>query len=114
MRELQKKQIQKILVLLRDLSRVLHDKKGHIETLVELLQECQEVAIAVGNSIEKSEGQNHAVTSLLEEYCEKLYQCSKELSEENISSLEIFNTFEKPSKELSNASGLKHFKSPNK
>lgn len=88
MRELQKKQIQKILVLLRDLSQVLRDKKGHIENLVELLQECQEVAIAVGNSIEKSEGQNHVVVSLLEEYCEKLYQCSKELSEENISSLE--------------------------
>ena len=88
MREKQKKQIQQIIGLLKEVSGVLEQKK-HIEneTMMVMLQECQEAAIAIGTSIEKSDGEHHTVIPILEEYCETLFQFSQSKSVELLSSM---------------------------
>ena len=48
---------------------------GH-EQLMGLLQDCQDAAISVGNSIEKSEGEGTDAVKHLENYCELLYKFS--------------------------------------
>ena len=45
-----------------------------IENVLLLLQECQEGAIALGNMIEQAEGEGFITVSILEEYCESVYQ----------------------------------------
>lgn len=94
MREAQKKQIKQILVLLKQVSKVLAEKNhiGKKEIIIDMLQECQEAAIAIGRCLEKTEGENHSVISMLEEYCELLYQCSSDMTKENLKKLEIVLT----------------------
>ena len=49
-----------------------NDKEGE-----NILAACQECAISIGNAIEKSEGEGTESVSLLERYCEDLYQISQ-------------------------------------
>ena len=49
-------------------------EKGQYDTVQNILAECQQVAAALGEYIEKLEDENHAVISHLEEYCEILFQ----------------------------------------
>ena len=51
-------------------------KAGQSDSLAELLEECQNAAISVGNSIEESEGEGTEAVHALEEYCEYLYRFS--------------------------------------
>lgn len=44
------------------------------DTARELLEQCQEGAIELGNMIEEEEGEGFVTVSLLETYCEQLYQ----------------------------------------
>ncbi len=46
-----------------------------------ILTECQEVAIAVGEYIEKFEGEGHVTIPYLEQYCEALFQVYEQLAE---------------------------------
>lgn len=43
----------------------------------ELLAECQKLAIEIGNDIENREAENGVIITLLEEYCEKIYEQSE-------------------------------------
>lgn len=43
------------------------------ELAMELLEQCQEGAIQLGNLIEKYEGENCVVINIIERYCEKIY-----------------------------------------
>lgn len=45
-----------------------------VSLLQNFLADCQESAIAIGNAVEKSEGEGTMVIPILEEYCELLYQ----------------------------------------
>lgn len=47
----------------------------HAEQMLELLTDIQELAIQMGNEIEKSQGQDTKVVHLLEQYCELIYNC---------------------------------------
>lgn len=76
---MRKKQKQKILGILKTLSTA-HEvvknaaDKGSIQEARDMLAECQRAAIAVGTSIEQSEGQGHILVSCMEEYCEMLFR----------------------------------------
>lgn len=48
-------------------------ESGQYELALEVLQKCQEVAILLGNSIEKRFGEKHKTIGFLEEYCEAVY-----------------------------------------
>ncbi|MCI9217438.1 hypothetical protein AALA78_00460 [Lachnospiraceae bacterium 42-17] len=54
-------------------------EKGQYDTVQNILAECQQVAAALGEYIEKLEDENHAVISHLEEYCEILFQIYEQL-----------------------------------
>ena len=54
--------------------------QGNIEVACELLCACQESAINIGNLIELAYGEGFAAVSILEEYCESVYQLYEALS----------------------------------
>ncbi len=58
------------------------DKKEY-ENAQNLLADCQDTAIQLGNLIEESEGEGFVTVSFLEEYCEALYEAATSLSEES-------------------------------
>ena len=47
---------------------------------LQLLGDCQESAVTVGNMIEEAEGEGTKVVSLLEEYCEQLWSFSQDIN----------------------------------
>ncbi len=58
------------------------DRKEY-ENAQNLLADCQDTAIQLGNLIEESEGEGFITVSFLEEYCEALYEAATTLSEES-------------------------------
>ncbi|MCM1415705.1 MAG: hypothetical protein NC430_07245 [bacterium] len=87
MRNAQKNQILEIIDSLRqaheEIGKALQKKgsdpaQGQI--ISRMLGECQETAVLVGESIEKTEGEEHITVSYLEEYCELLFRIHEEIS----------------------------------
>ena len=58
------------------------DKKEY-EKATNLLVDCQDTAIQIGNLIESSEGEGFITVSFLEEYCEVLYEVATNLFKES-------------------------------
>jgi len=56
------------------------DKKEY-DNAQNLLADCQDTAIQIGNLIEESEGEGFVTVSFLEEYCEALYEVATNLPE---------------------------------
>ena len=76
MRKEKKKQIENFVELF---SQAHSEMKKTLEAgseaiVLELLGQCQESAIKLGNLIESEEGQSFVTVSLLEDYCELIYQ----------------------------------------
>lgn len=82
MRKAQKKQIEDLLALLEqahnEIKRLVENK--NYSGAMELLGQCQDSAVQVGEMIEKTEGENAPTIARLEEYCETLYEIHEELS----------------------------------
>lgn len=57
--------------------------KREYENAQNLLVDCQDTAIQIGNCIEESEGEGFVTVSFLVEYCEALYEVATNLSEES-------------------------------
>lgn len=78
MRNRKKEEILEIIETLRsaivELEHFITERKD--EAVLELLAECQNVAIAVGNAIEESEQTETKAVHLLEELCELIYRCA--------------------------------------
>lgn len=83
MRRAQKRQAEDFLkVLLQahdEIKRTI--EKDAIPTALQLLGDCQDGAISLGNLIEQSEGEDFVTVSLLEGYCERLYELYVVLAE---------------------------------
>ena len=56
----------------------------NISILPELLEACQNGAIAMGNMIEESQGEGAATVGILEQYCEVVFRTYKALMAENL------------------------------
>lgn len=82
MRKAQKKQIEDLLALLEqahnEVKRFVENK--NFDEAMELLGQCQDSAVQVGELIEQTEGENAPTIAKLEEYCETLYEIHEELS----------------------------------
>lgn len=76
MRKAQKKQAEDFIKLLdrahNEVKRAMERKDRDASS--ELLEQCQEGVIELGNMIEAEEGEGFPTISLLEEYCEVVYQ----------------------------------------
>ena len=78
MRKAQKKQAEDFLELLGQAHEEIKKQMEaeEISIVMELLEQCQEGAIQLGNLVEKTEGKDFPLISLLEKYCEAVYQLS--------------------------------------
>lgn len=68
------------------------DSGQHLPDVRKMLGQCQEFAVALGENIEKLEGEGHPTVSCLEEYCEALYQCYEDINEGNTDKKKINQT----------------------
>lgn len=82
MRKAQKQQIEETI---RQMEEAHNEMKRCIEQknavqAQELLLDCQNAAVAIGTLIEDTEGEGHPAVTVLEEYCELVYQIHEYLS----------------------------------
>uniref|UniRef100_UPI004056932C hypothetical protein n=1 Tax=Agathobacter sp. TaxID=2021311 RepID=UPI004056932C len=86
MRKRQKEQINHFLRLLKKTQKVIEMKfmELSIPSIMDLLEECQNGVICVGNMIEISEGGDSISIPLIEEYCKQLYETYESLPRTNI------------------------------
>lgn len=78
-----KKNIYQILESIRmEQSRIIDlSMQGQRDIVCNLLTECQQAAIDIGEAIEREEGQGTYTVVLLEQYCEQLYRTSQTLDQ---------------------------------
>lgn len=79
MRRFEKKAILEILDTIGEAHKAYqkYRKNGDKESCESVLSSCQQCVIAIGDAIEKSEGEGTKSVKALEEYCEDLYQLSQ-------------------------------------
>lgn len=81
MRKAQKEQAKDFVRLLEQVHDEIKNAAGKENAAaLELLEQCQEGAIELGNLIEKTEGEGFVTISLLEDYCEQIYRLYEEIS----------------------------------
>lgn len=83
MRKAQKQQAQELVRQMEEAHDQLKKfiEQGSVPPAMELLEECQNGGITVGTLIESTEGEGHPAVTLLEEYCELIYQIHENLAE---------------------------------
>lgn len=84
MRRVQKKEILEVLWSFNkaheEIKNELHQNNNHLTQRIQnMLCECQELAISLGESIEKLEGEGHAAVKNIESYCETLFEVYTEI-----------------------------------
>ena len=81
MRKAQKKQAEEFVELLGQVHNEIKKaiSAGNAEMAQELLGQCQQGAIELGNLVEKTEGEGFVTVSYLEKYCEIVYSIYQEL-----------------------------------
>lgn len=87
MRKTQKSQAESFLVLLKEAHEEIRQavEKKEYDLSMELLGQCQDGAIKLGEMIEGAEGEGFPTISLLESYCEQVYRIYEEIGKgENI------------------------------
>lgn len=78
MRKYIKKRILKNITEITDIHKQIEQwfQKGSYEAIQDMLVQCQEAAIWIGNTIDEEEQTDKAVIKKLEEYCESVYELS--------------------------------------
>ena len=74
-------------------------EKRQLESALDILEQCQDAAIQLGTSIEKSEGEGFVTVSYIEEFCEEIYQIHEAIMENGFG--DAISTHKKISKSLS-------------
>ena len=92
MRKLPKKQLDELLEILEQahssIEKLIYSENRQEAAMV--LEECQNVAITIGQAIEDSEGENTNTVRNLEEYCEELFSIHEEiLSQEDVATSKV-------------------------
>lgn len=83
MRKVQKKQAEEFMQLLGQAHNEIKEtvREKNFQAALELLSDCQQGAIALGSMIEGTEGEKCPLISLLEDYCELLYQIYNKITQ---------------------------------
>lgn len=81
MRKTQKSQAESFLALLKEAHGEIRQavEKKEYNLAMELLGQCQDGAIKLGEMIENAEGEGFPTISLLEGYCEQVYRIYEEI-----------------------------------
>lgn len=85
MRQHVKKQLIDVIQSLIESNNIIEGNIGLEDnsSLIELLTQCQQTAIEIGEIIEQTEGKGTNTVTLLEHYCESIYQLSLAVSDNN-------------------------------
>lgn len=105
---MRKAQKQEILKALKSLAQAHEEIKeelcrqnsSQVQRIQNMLSECQEFAVSLGECIEKLEGENHVTVRTIESYCETIYETYIEISEANCSVLNENKIYKKLNKQL--------------
>lgn len=83
MRKAIKMQMLQILVTLKEAHEemLIYLNKQQYEKVRNILADCQECALIIGNSIEQSENDQEAIIGQLEGYCERVFSISNEMEQ---------------------------------
>lgn len=83
MRKIQKKQAEEFVKLLAQAHEEIKKniEKKQYPAALDLLEQCQQGAIELGNLIESSEGEGFITVDLLTGYCELVYQIYEKLTQ---------------------------------
>ena len=75
MRREQKEQVEGFVNLLQEAHQEIVNSiiKSDSDTVLDILEQCQQGAISIGELVEKSEGEGFVTVGILEEYCELVY-----------------------------------------
>lgn len=65
-------------------------QQHNYDTVQNMLSECQDFAVTLGENIEKFEGEGHITVSHVEEYCETLFQVFKEITDGEVNENRIY------------------------
>lgn len=65
-------------------------QQHNYDTVQNMLSECQEFAVTLGENIEKLEGEGHITVSHVEEYCEALFRVFKEITDGEVNENRIY------------------------
>lgn len=77
-----------------------HKNSSQVQRIQNMLSECQEFAVSLGECVEKLEGENHVTVRTIESYCETIYETYIEISEANRSVLNENKIYKKLNKQL--------------
>ena len=106
MRKSQKRQIEETI---RQMEEAHDEIKRYIEKGIavqaqELLVDCQNAAVAIGTLIEETEREGHPVVTVLEEYCELVYQIHECLSlDSNVNINKVYKSLRQKLIKVSNS-----------
>lgn len=105
MRKTQKSQAESFLALLKEAHDEIRQavERNEYDLAMELLGQCQDGAIKLGEMIEDAEGEGFPTISLLEGYCEQVYRLYEEIG--NGKSLDASRVFEVLQVELGGIEG---------
>ena len=83
MRKVQKQQAEELISQMEEAHEQikLYIEQNSIQLACELLEDCQAGGLTLGTLIENTEGEGHPTVSLLEDYCELIYQIHQKLKE---------------------------------
>lgn len=106
MRKAQKRQIEEAIRQMEEAQDEIKRciEKGITAQAQELLADCQNAAVAIGTLIETAEGEGHPTVTVLEEYCEQVYQIHEHLSSDySINVNNIYKTLRQKLIKVSNS-----------
>lgn len=91
MRKAQKQEVLDFIKSLYEAHREIKAALGRqaADSVQNMLSECQEFAVSLGEDIEKLEGENHPAVARIEEYCEALFHCFEEIQNGSASEKKI-------------------------
>ena len=105
---MRKRQQQELLDFVNSLHQAHEEVKGALDNknyivVQNMLSECQEFAITLGNTIEKLEGEGQIAVSYVEEYCELLFHTFENISQHLINENKIYKTLKKQLLKIENS-----------
>lgn len=105
---MRKAQKQEILEFIESLHQAHEEIKAALQQnnliLVQnMLAECQEFAISLGENIEKLEGEGHVTVSCIEEYCETIFHTYKKIADNQIQENKIYKGLKKQLLKIENS-----------
>lgn len=65
-------------------------QQHNYDTVQNMLSECQDFAVTLGENIERLEGEEHITVSHVEEYCETLFRVFKEITDGEVNENKIY------------------------